>query len=38
MTTTKKISELLLAVTPLVGDENIPIVQGGATRRATLDK
>ncbi len=37
MTTTKKISELPSAVTPLVGDEDIPIVQGGATRRATPD-
>lgn len=35
MTTTKKISELPNAVTPLVGDEDIPLVQGGATRRAT---
>ena len=37
MTTTKKISELPSAVTPLTGDEDIPIVQGGATRRATPD-
>jgi len=35
MTTTKKISELPSAVTPLVGDEDIPIVQGGATRRTS---
>ncbi len=35
MTTTKKISELPSAVTPLVGDEDIPIVQDGATRRAS---
>lgn len=35
MTTTKKISELPSAVTPLAGDEDIPIVQDGATRRAT---
>ncbi len=37
MTTTKKISELPSAVTPLVGDEDIPIVQGGATRRTSPD-
>ena len=37
MTTTKKISELPSAVTPLVGDEDIPIVQGGATRRVSPD-
>lgn len=35
MTTTKKISELPSAVTPLAGTEDIPIVQDGATRRAT---
>lgn len=35
MTTTKKISELPSAVTPLVGNEDIPIVQGGATRRTS---
>lgn len=35
MTTTKKISELPSAVTPLSGDEDIPIVQDGATRRAS---
>lgn len=35
MTTTKKISELPSAVTPLEGTEDIPIVQDGATRRAT---
>jgi hypothetical protein len=37
MTTTKKISELPSAVTPLAGTEDIPIVQDGATRRATPD-
>lgn len=37
MTTTKKISELPSAVTPLSGDEDIPIVQEGATRRCTPD-
>ncbi len=37
MTTTKKISELPSAVTPLAGNEDIPIVQDGATRRATPD-
>ncbi len=37
MTTTKKISELPSAVLPLVGDEDIPIVQGGATRRTSPD-
>lgn len=35
MTTTKKISELPSAVTPLEGTEDIPIVQDGATRRAS---
>ena len=35
MTTTKKISELPSAVTPLTGTEDIPIVQDGATRRVT---
>lgn len=35
MTTTKKISELPSAVTPLAGTEDIPIVQDGATRRAS---
>ncbi len=34
MTTTKKISELPSAVTPLAGDEIMPIVQDDATRRA----
>ncbi|MCP5353534.1 MAG: hypothetical protein H6926_10185, partial [Chromatiales bacterium] len=38
MTTTKKISELPSAVTPLAGDEIMPIVQDGATRRATIDE
>lgn len=37
MTTTKKISELPSAVTPLSGDEDIPIVQSGATRRTSPD-
>lgn len=37
MATTKKISELPSAVTPLDGDEDIPIVQDGATRRCTPD-
>lgn len=38
MTTTKKISELPTAVTPLQGDEIIPLVQDNATRRATVDE
>lgn len=38
MTTTKKISELPSAVTPLAGDEIMPIVQDNATRRATVDE
>jgi len=38
MTTTKKISELPSAVTPLQGDEIIPIVQDNATRRANVDE
>ncbi|MCB1580461.1 MAG: hypothetical protein H6859_00415 [Rhodospirillales bacterium] len=38
MTTTKKISELPSAVTPLQGDEVVPVVQDGATRRATIDE
>lgn len=37
MTTTKKISELPLAVTPLQGDEDIPVVQDNATRRTKVD-
>lgn len=35
MTTTKKISELPSAVTPLQGDELMPIVQDNATRKVT---
>ncbi len=35
MTTTKKISELPSAVIPLTGNEDIPIVQNGATRRVS---
>lgn len=35
MTTTKKISELPSAVTPLQGDELLPVVQDNATRRIT---
>lgn len=35
MTTTKKISELPSAVTPLQGDELLPIVQDNATRKVT---
>lgn len=38
MTTTKKISELPAAVTPLDGDEIMPIVQDNATRRATVNE
>ncbi|MCB1557084.1 MAG: hypothetical protein KDJ15_07210, partial [Alphaproteobacteria bacterium] len=38
MTTTKKISELPAAVTPLQGDEVVPVVQDNATRRATVDE
>jgi len=38
MTTTKKISELPAAVTPLDGDEVLPIVQNNATRRATVNE
>lgn len=37
MTTTKKISELPSAVTPLAGDEIMPIVQDGATRRTMVN-
>ena len=37
MTTTKKISELPSAVLPLDGDEVLPVVQDGATRRISVD-
>lgn len=38
MTTTKKISELPATVTPLQGDEVVPVVQDNATRRASVDE
>ncbi len=33
-----KISQLPVASTPLTGDELVPVVQGGATERTTVDQ
>lgn len=34
----RKISELPVADAPLAGDEQVPIVQDGVTKRATVDQ